>query len=657
MTSWKESVVYHSVRLLGVLLRRLPLRPAIGIGRAVGILAYYWDVKHKTVAYANLKAVFSASKSSEEIKAVTKTLFKNYGQNFIDLFRMPLMTPEKFRECIHVEGIENLQECLKEGKGAIMLAMHFGSWELASLSCAMLGLPYKVIVRPQTRYSRLDELLNYHRSCGGFVVLSRGMDTRDLVRGLRNNEVIGMVADQGGKDGVLVPFFGRNASMSAGAIRMGLKWGVPICFSVIHREGAFKHRMIVHKPLELVKTGDPQNDIALNLARVTKMMEEYILKFPSEYMWFYKIWKYSDEAKIVILTDGRTGHLRQSQAVSAILQEALGERQIKSEVEVIPVVFKNRFLNSLFSFMSLGAGALLGQGRLTFLKSFLDDESYRRLSCVKADFVVSCGSSVAAVNNLLARDHNAKSIAVLNPGLLSYRRFHLVIVPQHESVKKSASGAFVAVTTGAPNLVTRAYQKEQAQLLLSRYSHLKSSLRFKIGVFIGGEAKDVFLSEDQIKMLIHHLTEVGQQMNADILVTTSRRTPAAVEQLLSKRLKKHPQCSLLICAGRDDVPEAVGGILGLADIQVVSGDSISMISEAASSGKNTVVFFPEVRVKSRERFNKHRRFIEQLQARGFIAAADVKDIGRVVYDVAKNKIQTRELDDRKIILEAVRKVI
>lgn len=657
MSSFRESLIYHSVRLFGAWMRLLPSAVAFGIGRLVGTCAYYFDVRHKTVAYANLKTAFADSKPPAELKRITKRLFQNYGQNFIDLFRMPLITPKNFSQLITVEGKEHVEACLKEGKGGIVLAMHFGSWELASLSCAMIGLPYKVMVKAQTKYSRLDELLNWHRSCGGFVVLSRGMGTRDFVRSLKNNEVIGMVADQGGRDGVLAPFFGRSASMSVGAIRMGLKWGVPICLSIIHREKGARHRMVIHERLELINTGDMERDVASNLAKVAKIMEEYVRQYPSEYMWFYKIWKYSDQANIAILDDGRTGHLRQSQAAVAALQKALGERSIKSRVDSVPVVFRSNGLSRLFSALACVLHPFVYQGRLEFLKRFLTETSYARIIKIKPDFIVSCGSSAAGVNNLLSRDCNAKSIVVLKPGILDYRRFDLVVLPEHEAPPKKIKGVLTAVTKAAPNLVTPEYQEEQKEQLLKHYSHLKGNLRLKIGLFIGGDSKDILLTEQQIKTLIHQITEAAQEINADILATTSRRTPLAIEQMLQRRLRTHAHCPLLILASRDEVPSAVGGILGLSDIIVVSGDSISMVSEAASSGKNTIVFTPEVKDPSLKGRNKHVRFIERLNAQGFILSTDVKDIGHTIYNVAKGKIQTQKMDDHQTILEAMRKVI
>ena len=653
----RESIIYYSVRVFGFFMRCLPVRVALWIGRRIGMFAYYFDITHKSRAYSNLKTAFAHSKSPNEIKQITKTLFRNYGQNLVELFRMPLLTPAQFDQVVTVEGKDHVTDALKHGKGAIILAMHFGSWELASLSCAMLGYPYKVFVKPQKRHSRLDDLLNSYRACGGSVVISRGSGTRDFVRSLKNNEVIGMVVDQGGRDGVLVPFLGRQATMSVGAIRMGLKLGVPICFSAIIRENGARHKMVIHEPFQLEATGDMEADVIANLKKVTKVMEHYILKYPSEYMWFYKIWKYSNEANIAVLSDGKTGHLRQSQCLAQMTEKALAERSIKATTQMIPVVFQSPFKAKFFSVLSVLSHPFVYQGRLECLKWFLTAESFRRVSTMKADFIISCGSSIAGINNLLSRDGSAKSIVVLKPGLLSYGRFDLVVLPQHDEPKRKKGPNIFAITHAAPNLVMSQYLQEQSQALLLRYSHLKDNLKAKIGLFIGGESKTVYLSERQIKILICQIKEVVKEINMDVLVTTSRRTPERIEQMLFKEFKKHSSCPLLILANRENVPEAVGGILGLSDIVVVSGDSLSMVSEAASSGKTTIVFSPQLRAKVLKGENKHRAFAERLNAQGFVLSSDVNHVGQSIYDVAKGKIQTRKINDNEIILEAVRRVI
>ena len=193
--------------------------------------------------------------------------------------------------------------------------------------------------------------------------------------------------------------------------------------------------------------------------------------------------------------------------------------------------------------------------------------------------------------------------------------------------------------------------------MLKRFSHLKLSQRTRIGLLIGGNTEEYLLTEQQIKWVVNQLKEAAEQLNAEILVTTSRRTPAAVENFIYRELKKHPRCPLLISPTRQDVPEAMGGILGLSDIVIVSGDSISMVSEAASSGKNIIVFPVAHRDKVLNRVLKHDRFIENLNSQGYIVSAKVTEIAHTIYSMARNKIKTNRLNDNDVVLEAARYLI
>ncbi len=652
-----ESIIYYSVRIFEFFICLLPLPVALWFGNLIGLLAYYFDVKRRALAYANIKIAFGREKSPDEVKRITKQLFINFGQNLIELLRLPLFKQHKFEEIVTIEGKEHVVHSLKQGKGVLLLAMHFGSWELASLSCAMLGVPYKVMVKSQTRFSKLDELLNSYRACGGQVVISRGAGTRDMIKALKNNEVIGMVMDQGGKDGVLVPFFGRPASMSVGAIRLGLKSGVPICFCIVIRQKNGQHRVIINKPLTLENTGNIDQDLITNLEKVTKIMEDYITKYPSEYMWFYKIWKYSKDFRILILHDKKTGHLRQSQAVAAHITAALAERDITANIDVVEVEFKSGFAEKIVSFLSVILNSFLAQGRLEFLRNFLTPKCFQELMSLKSDFIISCGSSTASLNYLLSKDHQAKSIVILKPGLLSYRRFDLTFLPQHDCQGIFPPQASIIITKGAPNLITPEYLQEKSQLLLKRFSHLKTYASRRIGLLLGGDTKNYVLSENIIKQVLNQLKEVAQALNAEICVTTSRRTSENIENLVVRELKKFSHCPLLIIPNRQDIPEGMGGILGICDMVVVSGDSISMISEAASSGKPTIVFPIKKKSNHTMRQFKHDIFIEKLNEQGFILSCPADQLARAIYDIAKNKVRTKPIEDHAVILEAVRGII
>ncbi|MDP2939239.1 MAG: ELM1/GtrOC1 family putative glycosyltransferase [Candidatus Omnitrophota bacterium] len=649
-----DYLAYISVRLLSLIFILMPTNLAMRIGRAIGTLAYYIDVRHKAVAYDNISFVFSAEKNIFERKQILKKLFQNFALSIVELLRLPVVTTSYFEKYIEIEGRDHIQEALKKGKGLIFLAVHFGSWELSNIICAKLGLTYKVIAREQKRFSKLNKLLNSYRQSQGTVVITRGVTTREIVRSLSFNEVVGMVADQGGRDGCLIEFFGKDASMPTGAIRLALKFEVPILVAFLVRKYGPFHKVIIKPQLKLLKTDSLEQDILINLRNVVKVAEELIKLYPEQYMWFYKIWKYSLTRSIVILNDGKIGHLRQSQALANIITEHLRKRNFNPLIKIININFKNKIAKQLVTFSAVFARKNNCKGCLWCLKNSLEDNSFLKILNSDADFVISCGQALAAVNFILSRERSAKSITVLNPGILGFKRFDLVVMPEHDRPPKRNN---IILTMGALNLISDDYLKKESSSLLSGFPDLSANQRIKIGLFLGGDTKKYVLTKETVEKTLSELKNICNEFDFELLITTSRRTSKRIENILKKEMANFSKCKLIIIAHENDHLSSVGGILGLASIVVVSGESISMVSEAASSGKTVVVFRLPLRQGLNVDKDKHEIFLQNMLAQGFLHLASAENIGQTLSDVILNKKTTKKLDDNFTLLKAIEKIL
>ncbi|MDD3375404.1 MAG: ELM1/GtrOC1 family putative glycosyltransferase [Candidatus Omnitrophica bacterium] len=648
-----ESFIFWIIKIFSTIVRRLPVSVALWLGRVIGTIGYLADHRHRTLAYANLKIAFARQKKTKEIKRILKKVFQNYAQNFVELLRLPEIDPHQY---ITLEGKEHVDESLKKNKGLILLAMHFGSWELCNFMSKLLGYRYRVVVNPQKRYQRLNDLLNSYRQQAGASLVEPGSGTRDFVKALRNNEIVGMVVDQGGRTGSLVKFFGREASMSIGAIKMALKLGVPVCFCTLVRDQKrAHHKLKIFSPLELESSGDREKDITRSLDKVVGYMEQAIAKDPSEYMWFYKIWKYSKESTIVVLSDQKFGHLNQSRAFAEQIKTALSERAIKCHIEVIDVEFKDEAKRTMFAALSFATNEKISQGRLRYLKWFLKRKSFLEVMSVKGDFVISCGSSLAGVNYFLSQDYHAKSIVLQKPGILSLNRFDLVLLPKHDARESFEHKKNVIFTSLTPNLVDQNYLQDQTNRLIAKFPRLQSQKNPSIGLMIGGESKNHFISNIQVESIIDQVKEVVEKHQGWILVTTSRRTQKDVEETVKRKLSNFALCPFLIIATENNVPEAVGGILGISDIVIISSDSISMISEAVSSGKTVIVFDAENKKTNCK--GKHEVFVENLFKQEHVLRAKTHEIGQVLNNVIEKNITTKPICDQQILLEAARQII
>ena len=238
---------------------------------------------------------------------------------------------------------------------------------------------------------------------------------------------------------------------------------------------------------------------------------------------------------------------------------------------------------------------------------------------------------------------------------MSQERFDVVVSPQHDKPGIIRRARLITPKV-SPNLINAAYLKEQAEGLVKHYSHLKGNVRTKFGILLGGDTKGVKFDEAQIHELIVQIKETALHYNADILLTTSRRTPEAIEQIIVKELKNFERCSLCIIANQRNIPEAVGGILGLSDLVIVSGESISMVSEALSSGKRTIVFSPHGQYRDKPR-DKYEAFVLKLNDQGYLMVTSVYDMKAKITQLLNRKITLKTLDDHGIIQSGLEMIV
>ena len=109
-------------------------------------------------------------------------------------------------------------------------------------------------------------MLNEYRTIAGAHVIFAGVATKEIIRAMKDNEVVSLVLDQGGKTGLAVPFFGKTASMSTGAMRLALKYGCAVCPVWIERRSNGKNVLRFSPAMDLAVTGDLEKDLKVNIS-------------------------------------------------------------------------------------------------------------------------------------------------------------------------------------------------------------------------------------------------------------------------------------------------------------------------------------------------------------------------------------------------------
>ena len=275
--------------------------------------------------------------------------------------------------------------------------------------------------------------------------------------------------------------------------------------------------------------------------------------------------------KIWVLSDGKQGHLNQSMGVAEAL--ALDSAQIKV------ITFEKRRFGSFLSFFwpplkvkSLPKGpfphVVIGTGNLTVPVS----------KWVKMQSPGTTTVQMMAPLNRFGLKFKPGSFLdhVFNHENLNF--FDVVASPVHENMKESDQ---VVVTLGAPNRITKLRLKEAQMKWFKTFAAYKGK---KVAVLVGGNSKRFTFDEAAVEKFTADLQMLAKEHKVSLLMTTSRRTGKKAENLLKGYFSKEH----FIWNGEGDNPYM--GMLACADAIVTTPDSVSMVSEAASSGKPVYIW-------------------------------------------------------------------
>ena len=284
--------------------------------------------------------------------------------------------------------------------------------------------------------------------------------------------------------------------------------------------------------------------------------------------------------KIAILSDNKPGHYKQSLGIVQKMPEC--------QMEWLEIQFQQKWRdNFLRVFMCIFGGMPLPTPLIhALLRWSLDVSTCNSVLQIRdVDVILSTGSSPAAVNLLLGKTLNAKSVTCSRPSPVGIRHFDLAILPML-SWKRAKGKDNVCKTIGVPNPIS-------PDTLNAKRDHLKQTLNLHdspcIGILLGGTDRHETITIEDAEQLSEICDAVAEKMNVKILLTTSRRTPANVVRYLKSKFEHADWCPLFIEPDTSlELDDPYQAILTVSDLLIVSADSFSMVCEAASSGGKVI---------------------------------------------------------------------
>ncbi|MDR7332861.1 KDO2-lipid IV(A) lauroyltransferase [Kinneretia asaccharophila] len=199
-----------------------------------------------------------------------------------------------FGERLRWEGGELIAAALAEKRGLVVMTPHLGCFEICAQAIAerftSAEAPITVLYRP-ARQAALRDVMAGSRERPGLATAPASLaGVRQMIRGLRKGEVIGLLPDQVPPDGlgVWAPFFGRPAYTMTLAARLVQQTGAALLLIWGERlpggEGFVVH--VLPAP-QIAKDASAEDAAAI----VNAAMESLIRRAPGQYLWGYHRYK------------------------------------------------------------------------------------------------------------------------------------------------------------------------------------------------------------------------------------------------------------------------------------------------------------------------------------------------------------------------------
>jgi Kdo2-lipid IVA lauroyltransferase/acyltransferase len=275
------------LRLLGVLPRRL----AIYVCNFVAAGSYFLWPRLRQVGLFNLRLAFPEWSETERRRILFGT-FLGFGRMLSDFARFPALRRENIDQLLVYDGLEHFTAAQALGNGVIFLTAHFGNWELSSFAHSLCGHRINFTVRPMDN-PLLDRLITRYRCLSGGQPIEKNDFARRAIQALRKGEAVGVLMDTNmlPAEGIFVDFFGRPACTTSAPARLARKTGAALVLGLAMWDKTLGKYRLRFEPAPWIEHSDPEEEIRLNTAHFTRLIEAQIRAFPDQWLWVHRRWK------------------------------------------------------------------------------------------------------------------------------------------------------------------------------------------------------------------------------------------------------------------------------------------------------------------------------------------------------------------------------
>ncbi|WP_189445126.1 lysophospholipid acyltransferase family protein [Salinicola rhizosphaerae] len=249
--------------------------------------------RERHVTRRNVEVAYPEDSAERRRERVRESL-RHSAATMLELGFAWIGAPEKIEASIvNVHGRELLDDARAENRGVIVLAPHFGNWEVLNFWLSS-HFPFTAMYEPP-KMIELDPIIRHGRErMGAELVPTNPRGVAALLKALKRAEAVGILPDQepGWGSGAFADFFGRPAYTATLLPKLVARTQARVVTGVARRvpdgKGFEIHFLAADERVY-------DTDEAISAAGVNACVESAVALDPAQYQWEYKRWKKTPE--------------------------------------------------------------------------------------------------------------------------------------------------------------------------------------------------------------------------------------------------------------------------------------------------------------------------------------------------------------------------
>ena len=252
------------------------------IGKKVGPL-----FRNKKIILENLNNA-KINEKNFDIKNLINDMWGNYGRILCEYPFISSLSGTNNNKYLKVNGKEVLERLKKENKKAVFISGHFNNFELMAMQISKQGIDLAAIYRPLNNIFLNKKMENIRKKFICKNQIKKGIaGTREIIKFIKNGYSIALMIDQRVSEGIESKFFNKKAFTTTIPAQLHLKYGLEIVPVYIERKNKHYFTVYFYEPLSF----DNNKDQIYITNKLNNVLENLILRNPSQWIWTHDRWK------------------------------------------------------------------------------------------------------------------------------------------------------------------------------------------------------------------------------------------------------------------------------------------------------------------------------------------------------------------------------